>query len=152
MKKNLLFFLAVGIGAVAFYSIFLDNEFLKKAVSLWFMEDNKGMQMLLVSKGSFAPIFSLFLVIIEVSFFPIHSVFMFQIVKDLYGVIIGFLYAFIGISICAFPLFTISKKLFILKFKPFVLFLFFIISCFLLPVPSITLFFIYICYSNFKDN
>lgn len=152
MKKSFIALIAFGIGAFAFYSILLDIEFFKKAVSLWYMQDNKGMLMLLVGKGNSASIFSLFLVIIEVSLFPIHTILMFQIVKELHGLLFGFLYIFVGISVCTIPLFIISKQLLIVKLNPFVLFFFFTISFFTVPVPGITLIFIYICKSYLIDK
>lgn len=140
MKKKLIFSMIVGIGAIAFYSFLLDAAFLRKAVSLWYMEDSKGMQMLLVSKGSSAHFLCLFLVMLESLISPIHSLLMFQVVIDLYGTVVGSLYFVGGIVLIGLPIYLVSKRLLIVKFEPILLFIFFSISWFILPVPTVALF------------
>ncbi|QOY38313.1 hypothetical protein AWH56_012715 [Anaerobacillus isosaccharinicus] len=150
MKKKLIISVIVGIGAIAFYSFLLDIAFLRKAVSSWYMEDSKGMQMLLVSKGSTAHLLSLFLVMLESFISPLHGLFMFQVVKDLYGLFVGSLYFGGGIVLIGLPFYLISKRFVIVKLGPVLLFILFSISWFLLPVPTVVLFTAYIVKSQSK--
>ncbi|OIJ20872.1 hypothetical protein BKP45_07835 [Anaerobacillus alkalidiazotrophicus] len=138
MKKNIQIIM-LGIGTFVSYSFLLDLDFLRKAVALWYMEDSKGMIMLLVSKGSSQSYLAFSLLYIESFFFPFHTLFMNQVVNELYGFIHGSFY-FIGMMIfCIFPFYLISRNE--LKFEPLVVFMF---SLFLLPIPIVAFTLVYI--------